>query len=374
MNIATRCALLSLGLAGCFDLSVLQSGANPPDLALPEDMASPPVDMAKPPADMATPDMANPDMATPPVWGNVTPATAPAKLYGISGVTAGGTVIYAVGAAATVLKSTDKMTFVGAAVPAAGTTDFSALWVRDAMNLYVADTNGKVFASSDGAATAANWADKATNSTFPQRAIYGRSGADSLVVAGDDTSRALLLTPLSSTTWSATMSSCTGGVKTLGVWGSTNYYVLVGEGLKAAKGGNPAMTACTALQPMSITGSPNLVAVSGFNDQNAWLISADGQLIHADLTAANDKMNQRGVVANATFAALWVRSANDVWIAGSVGGSPKIWQWNSNTMSDRTSNLSTLGAGYTLTGIWGDGTGAVWIIGNNATNGAIFKR
>ena len=85
-------------------------------------------------------------------------------------------------------------------------------------------------------------------------------------------------------------------------------------------------------------------------------------------------MNQRASVANATFAALWVRSANEVWIAGSAGGSPKVWQWNNSamTMTDRTGNLST--AGYTLTGIWGDGAGVVWIIGNNATNGAIFKR
>ncbi len=372
MNTATRCALLCLGLAGCLDLSILQSGANPPDMALPEDMASPVVDMASPVPDMATPDMANPDMATPFAWTNVTPTTTPARLYGISGSTGGGTVIYVVGAAATVLKSSNGTTFTAAAVPAAGTMDFTSLWVRDSTNLFVADGNGKVFASNDGAATAGNWVDKMTNSTFPQRAIFGRSAADSVLVAGDETGKALLLTPLSGTTWSATNAACTSNVKSTGVWGSANYYLIVGEGLKATKGTNPA-SACTALSNMGINGSPNFVAASGVDDKNAFLLTADGQLADSDLTAANDKMNLRGRVMNATFTAMWARTKDEVWVVGSLGGAPKIWQWvnGSTNMTDRTGNLAA--TGYTLTGIWGDGSGALWIIGNNATNGAIFK-
>jgi hypothetical protein len=75
----------------------------------------------------------------------------------------------------------------------------------------------------------------------------------------------------------------------------------------------------------------------------------------------------------ATFTAMWVRNVNEVWVVGSQGGNPKVWQWQSGSMNmtDRTGTLSA--GGYTLTGIWGDGAGGLWIIGNNGTNGAIFK-
>lgn len=373
MNIAMRCAVLSLGLAGCLDLNALQSGANPPDMALPVDMADPQMDMAQPPADMATPDMSNPDMASPFAWTNVTPATAPGKLNAISGFVGGGiTTVYAVGAAATVLKSANGAAFAPAASPAMGAMEFTALFIRDASNLWVADANGKVFTSTDAAATTANWTDKMTGSAIPQRGIFGRAGADSVLVAGDDTTRGLFLNPSSGTAWSATVSACTGGVKTTGVWGSAGYYLFVGEGLKAAKGPNPAM-ACNSLSNMDLVGSANFVAASGVDDQNAFLLTADGQLGHSDLTAANDKMFRRGRVMNATFTALWVRNQNEVWVVGSLAGSPKVWQWvtGSLNMTDRTGNLSA--AGYTLSGIWGDSAGSLWIIGNNGGTGAIFK-
>ncbi|MBL9006931.1 MAG: hypothetical protein JNJ46_21930 [Myxococcales bacterium] len=371
MRNAYRYTMLCLGLAGCLDLSVLQSGANPPDMALPMDMATP--DMAAPPVDMAPVDMAPGDMATPFAWASVTPGTAPAKLYGISGVASGGTNIYVVGASATVVKSTNGTQFAAAAAPATGAMDFTSLWVQDANNLYVADANGRVFVSTDGATAAGNWSDKGTGSLTPQRAIFGRSGAGaSVLVAGDDTTRALLLTPITAPSWSTTATACTGGVKSTGVWASSSYYLIVGEGFKAAKGTNPA-TACTQLSNMDLAGSPNFVAASGVDDQNAYLLTADGQLGHTDLTAANDKMFRRGRVNGATFTAMWVRNVNEVWVVGSQGGNPKVWQWQSGSMNmtDRTGTLSA--GGYTLTGIWGDGAGGLWIIGNNGTNGAIFK-
>ena len=367
MRTFSRYALLTVGLVGCLDLDALQSGRNnSPDLSLPvvQDMTSPaPVDMTVNLVDLASPrDMGTPDLLPVFAWTAVTPAVAPMNLYGISGVGSGATAsIYVVGQAATVIKSVAGAAFIAGTGPTGATADFNALWVKDAMNLWVADGAGKVYTSTDGATTALAWADKMTGASMVQRAISGRAGKDDVLVAGDDTTKGLLLNPTAGTTWSA--ANCAQGEKVLGVWGSPNYYVFVGDKLKASRGTNPAM-GCTPMVQMGVTGAPSITAVSGTSDTDAWMVTADGQLINADLTAANDKMIRQKNLGGATFSALWVKSATDIWIVGS-----KIWQWDGMNIVDKTGNLPT---GYTLTGVWSDGT-SIWVIGNKSNVGAIFK-
>lgn len=320
-----------------------------------------PVDLATPPVDLT-----NPDLATPPfIWTNVTPASAPAKLLAVSGVAAASSTIYAVGASATLLKSIGGSTFASAVGPPVGASDFTALWVQSAMELWLADASGKVFMSSDGANTAGNWADKMSGETIAMRAISGSAGRNSLYIGGDQSSRALVLNPLSSTIWTASVASCTQGSKLLGIWASPNYVLFAGEGFKLAKATNPAV-ACTSLSQMGFAGLPNVTAVHGISDTVAFAITNDGQLGMTDLTATNNRITRAGSVGTATFTGLWVKSATEVWISASS----RVYLWNGSSFADRTSNLP---GGYVWTGIWGDGNGGLWLVGYQGTVGAIYK-
>lgn len=363
--------LLVAGAAGCFDLDALQSeyGTSQdmamamPDLAMPT-----PPDMTMPnptPADMTVPrDMVVPPdlMPVPFAWSNESPTVPPLNLYAISGVTVGGTTnIYAVGKTATFLKSTGGQ-FAAGVGPTGVVTDFNALWLKDANNVYVAESTGKVFLTTDAAATAANWSDKATGAPNSQRAIAGLAGKDEVLVGGDDTSKALILKPLSATAWTATNANCTQTKKIFGIWGGTNYYAIVGEGLRISKSQDP-VAGCNSIMQMGVSGTPDLTAVHGNSDTSVWAVSKDGQLMSTDLTG-NNKLQREANVTGATFNAIWAKADNNVWVVGT-----KVWQWNGTTLIDRTGDLP---AGYTFTGVWGNATN-VWIVGNLATAGAIFK-
>ncbi len=369
MKTAFRCALLSLGLAGCLDLSVLQSGANPPDMALPVDMAMP-VDMVKP-VDMVTPpvDMAMPDMATPTTWTNVTPTPAPGKLYAISGNYAGGmTTIYVASAAGAVLKSTNGTAFSSLAV--GGMADLLGLWVKDASTVYVVDNSGNTYATANGGAAAADWANKMSMEGGIVRAVYGQTGTDSVLIGGANTTRALFLKPTSGTTWSAADNLTAQGKQIYGIFAGATYYVTVGDN-RAAKCTDPLTAAtCAALSKSGFAGSPILTAVHGTADNNVWIVTEDGNLAQSDLTSGTNQMTKRGNIGGGNFAAVWVKSANEVWIAGSAGGGQRIWMWDGATLQNKTGNLST---SYVLTGIWGDGNGNIWVVGNNGNAGGIFK-
>jgi hypothetical protein len=254
------------------------------------------------------------------------------------------------------------------ASPAAITTAFNALWVQDASNIWVADSVGEVYTSTDGATMATNWAAKTSGLGMAAHGVFGNTNG--LLVGGDPTGQARYLTPLSSTTWSN--ANCNQGQKVLGIWADTNYFVCVGAGGKGAKNTNPAggsgWTNLAFGGGNGWTGGPDFTAVHGTADNNVWMVSIDGQLGVTDLTAANSKAFQRTAVSGAVFNAVWVKSTTEVWVAGN--GS-KVWQYDvtNNRMNDKSGDLP---ANYNLTGIWGDGT-SIWVIGNNGTAGGIFK-
>ncbi len=359
-------AMLMFGAASCVDLSALQNG--PADMAMqmaqdlekPKDLAKrddltvivPPTDMSKPPADM-----------TPPVtWTNVTPATAPSHLLAISGYAAAMTeAIYIVGQSDTILTSADGTTFTpGATTPSNGGKDLNALWVASALDVWVADSVGNVFETPDAAVT---WNNKNTGATMAQHAIFGRAGKD-VLVGGDDTSKALELTPLTATSWTAS-TQCPQNQKIFGIWASTDTYVVVGDKNTAAKAADPS-TACTKLSASGVNGTPPFTAISGTADNNIWAVTNDGQLAAADLTA--NTISTKVSKNNGNFVAVWVNSATEIWVADQ---NDKVYMSDGTTLVDKTGNLNP-GGGSSLTGIWGDGT-HIYVIGNKGASGFIYK-
>lgn len=374
MRVALRTAFMCLCLAGCLDLNVLQAGLNEPDMALPEDMASPIPDMATTPVDMRTPpaDMANPDMATPFQWTNVTPVVAPGRLFAVSGTASGGTTtLYIPSTLGTMLKSSNAAatTFATVVLPTPATTrDLTALWVKDASTVFTVDSNGETYATTNGGVLPTDWANKMSTEGTMMRAVYGQAASDSVLIGGDNTTRALSLKPSTGTSWTAANATTAQTKRIYGIWASATNYIIVGDN-RAAKCSDPVMT-CTALSKNGFGGSPMFLAVHGTADNNVWIVTDDGQLIQTDLTDSANAMNKRTEVAGSNFAALWVRSATEVWVVGRTGSNHKVWQCNATSCTDRTGTLPNT---HTLTGIWGDGAGALWVVGNNGTAGGIFK-
>jgi len=390
-----RLIISLIAVAGCLDLSALQSGAldmamPSPDMAMDlsdmamdlSDMAMPSPDMAMEAPDLAKPnDLSMPDLAAPPDlvqqpdmspigWTNVTPAMAPSSLAAIAGagtVSGGNLAIYIVGKGATILKSTDGNSFAAAPAPTAAMADFNALWVQSATDVWVADSAGAVYEHKMGVDAAMGWVNKLSPApmAMAQRAIFGRAATSDIVVAGDDTSKALTLTPLSGTTWVSANHML--GVKIAGVWAGATY-IVVGENGKAARALTPSLTwGAIGLGPMAT--AANLTAVSGTADNAVWVVTSDGQLLSTDLTAMNPRLSREALQAGASFTGVWARSTTEVWI---VGKASTVYMWNGTSLVDRRANLP---AGYDLTGVFGDGT-SVWIVGNNTStgSGAIFRR
>ena len=104
----------------------------------------------------------------------------------------------------------------------------------------------------------------------------------------------------------------------------------------------------------------------GISDTVAFAVTNDGQLGMTDLTAANNRITRAGSLGSATFTGLWVKSATEVWISASG----RVYLWNGSNFADRTGNLPV---GYVWTGIWGDGNGGLWLVGQQGAVGAIYK-
>jgi hypothetical protein len=368
---------------GCLDLATLQSGGTGDmSTTAPHDMAMvpPPPDMVKI-HDMVKPDdLTMPDLM-PPYWVDVSPATAPKNLYAIAGTVTSGsgtnsvTTIYAVGQSATVLKwasGGSGSTFSAGVNNSGEKGDYTALWLDSAMAVYMADSLGDVWETSDGATNANNWTDLKTGAPAGQHAIYGQSGGTGeVLVGGDSAGDNLYLNPLTLTLPMWMAAGIPGGKKVLGIWAGTSNFIAVGDMLTAAKTPSPLPPAATMPTWTTInnnaTGNPSYTAVSGSADNDVWVVTGDGQLLTVDLTVATGTLSKKTNKGGGNFTGVWVKSATEVWIVDNGGA---VYEWNGTTLLTMTQDLP---GGYALTGIWGDGNGGLWITGNKGANGAIFK-
>ncbi len=358
-------ALLIFGSTGCFDLKSLQSGTSDmamamttpdlrqngnPDMRMPVDMAIP--------TDLATP----PDQLPPAfMWTPVTPALASTSFFAISGIAASGPTVYVVGEGPAVYKASDGTTFIETTKPIAQcAATLKALWVKDASEVWIADAQGKVCQTTN---SGVSWTDQKTMATMSQNAIFGRSSTD-VLVGGDDTTKGLYG---SGTSFAWASANFGIGQKVHGVWIGTSTYVAVGEGAKAATASMPSGT-WTSLPNMGINGGSTFTAVFGTAENNVWATTSAGDLASADFTAMTPKLTRRARMTGENFLALWVKSDTEVWVTTDKS---KVYMWDGSILVDKSGDLPT---GLTLTGIWGNGSGQIWVIGNtSAGKGAIFK-
>lgn len=365
MRFSLHCCLLLVGAAGCLDLSALQSGGSgSQDMAMqvPMDMAMSPVDLARDQSVVVIPDLTpTPDLSTPVEWTKVY-SSSMAPLYAISGMagsSGGADSIFAVGKNGTVVQGADS-SFTKVASPT-GSPDLHALWVAGAKDLWVAGSAGQAQHSTDaGASWLAPVA--STNLSFKLLGIFGKGTSD-IIVAGEDNNNGAAW---NGSLWSAIAHNNTNFV--LGIWASPNSYYVVGMGGRSSKS-SMASGSWTPIKNIA----NDLNAISGLDDNNIWSVTSSGQIV--TYNAGMNKWTQVVSVAGSpVLNALWVKSAAEVWIAGVNGGNGYVAQCDlaagsPSCTSKGNSNLN----GVTLTGIWGNGTGAIWASATQGTDGAIFK-
>ena len=115
---------------------------------------------------------------------------------------------------------------------------------------------------------------------------------------------------------------------------------------------------------LSPTGNPAVRAVWAANDTNVWIAGTKGSLQRYDGT--NFTKFDQGTTVD--FAAIWGNGPKEIFAVGSGGA---VFRYDgTNWVSDGN---STVLAGYNLTGVWGDGKGGVWVLGERLRrNGAVF--
>lgn len=353
--------MLMVGAAGCLDLNALQSGQTdmgtmPKDLAMPtEDLAMP--DLA-PADDLAAPD----DMSPPTAWQKVYPRTGvSAPLNAIAGATDATGTIFAVGDQETVVSGTGT-TFTKQ--PAANLTgNVKALWVASSLEVWVTSTNNNrvLFTGTAGAAFAET-ATAPPNKAW--RGIFAKNGKNSeIVVVGDDMTTA---GHWDGTKW--TMPNPNPSLKQNGngVWASDKNIWAVGNMGGSSTTNDGKKATWTALGDYTA----DLTAVSGADDNHVFATAKDGKLLK--LNGAGNAWDAKATAAGNSppaLSALWVKDKNEVWVAGAGGAVSQCDVPAGTCTSKSNSNLN----GQDLTGIWGDGKGAVYVTATNGTNGTIFK-
>lgn len=343
--VATLSAPLMLQLATAarptlVTLRPVPSSANDMSVGGPADMAGG--------ADLRPADMANPWSAVPSGLMSTPP------LLAIGGT---GTTVYVVGYGGTVLQATGpNYTFTAKPGPT-GAGNLTGLWVNTASDLWVIDTTGHVWHSIDSAST---WQTTTVAATGALLAIAGRSTTGEIVVAGADPSNGYYY---NGTVWALTPIML--GTATRGLAASGNYFVAVGDGTKAARSSNLTM-AWSAIGVGTVAGTPNLLAIVSNNNQG-FIATSDGQLLALSLGFGN--LMSVTSAAGQRFNALWFGGAQNIWLAGSASA---VFNWKG--AASPVDNGPGLPGGLTLNGVWGDGTGTVFVVGSDSSSGYIFRR
>lgn len=349
MRSSTLFMVSVVGLAACLDLAALQSGE--------QDMAMPQSDLLTG-GDMPTQgDMAPADLSPlPPSWTVVHTVTG-TRLNAISGSIRGSESITAVGDAQTVVRGSGSA-FQTATIAGAA-SDLQALWVNGGMEVWTVGTDGQVWRTTNGGAA---WTDMMSGTSEGLRGIFARNGSSTdIVVAGDDTDR---IRHWDGTAW-ADGDHGRGDVMH-GVWASSQRFWVVGDSGDSATDTDPR-SMWTNIS--DISGGPRMNAIAGLDDNNVWAVTEGGGLYKYD--AARTEWDSVSSTTGA-LRAMWIASATEIWVAGVNG--PNGIVLRCNPVARSCTNLSTAMLGqHTITGIWGNGSGGIWLTANSGSNGVIFK-
>jgi hypothetical protein len=349
--------MLMAGAAGCLDLNALNSGQG--------DMGTMPKDLAMPTEpDLAVPDLApgdlimGPDMSGPVNWKKVYPTSATSQpLNAISGAKDATGTIFAVGNASTVVSGTDTNFTKTTATALSG--DIRALWVASSTELWVTSTNnnrvhysitaGEIFLEPVVAPPNKVW-----------RGIYAKAGKNNdIVVAGDDKTVAAHWDGLAWTTVDPDLKN-----KGQAVWASDANFWIVGVAGGSSTSNDGKKATWTKLTDYST----DINAVTGVDNSNVFAAAKDGKLLK--LNGGNSAWDVNATAAGSPeLNAVWAKDNKEVWVAG-VGGAVSKCDASVGTCANvSNSNLT----GYTITGIWGDAKGGIYVTANNGAGGNIFK-
>lgn len=286
-------------------------------------------------------------------WGMV--YFSPGKpLTSLSGTTAGGLTIMATGAGQLVVRGDGKV--FAARQTSGGTATVSGVWLASATSAWACDRAGVIYATTDGGMT---W-NSAASVMYPLNAIYGRSTSDILAV-GDSTVSA---THFDGSMWRNAPHNA--GLPFYGVWGSSSTYYIAGGSGQGGRSPTPetavSWTAIANLNGMTLRGMSGLLSSDAFP-----VAVGDAGTVEYFQTATGKWQDLGFPNKGVKLAAAWVTGAANGFVVGSGG---TVYFYNNGVwISYGNSNLN----GYDLTGIWGDGTGGVWVSASNGTDGAIFK-
>jgi len=338
-------AILILGFAGCPDWESLQTGLPNPGMS----------DLGMNPGNQDMPG-SNVDMR-PSDWTSVHTSAGP--LNAISGITVPSELITVVGNGQTVVRGSGS-SFTSMTIQGAG-TNLLALWMGGQQEVWTSGTNGEVWRTTNGGSS---WMNMNSGVSFILRAIYARNNSNQdIVAAGEDTDTGR---HWDGTDWQD--ADIGRGDQTYGIWAGSSRVWAVCAGGDAATSTNPRSGPWNNV--MDITGNPRLNAVSGLDDSNVWAVSDGGTLYRYESTNASWSSVTS---VTGSLRAMWVRSATEVWVAGVSSNNGIVYRCDTVQRSCADQNSSVLN-GFTVTGIWGNGTGGIWLTANNGATGVIFRR
>lgn len=275
-------------------------------------------------------------------------------LTSISGSTTGGLTVMATGAGQLVVRGDGKV--FAARQTSGGTAAVSGVWLASATSAWACDRGGMIYSTTDGGLT---WP-TAANIGYALNAIYGRSSSDILAV-GDNPSGA---THFDGTAWRNAPHSA--GLPFYGVWASNSTYYIAGGSGQGERSPTPetlgSWTAIANLNGMTLRGMSGLLSSDAF----PVAVGDAGTVEYYQMVTG--KWQDLGFPNKGVkLAAAWVTGAANGFVVG-TGGTVYFYN-NGAWVSYGNSNLN----GYDLTGIWGDGSGGIWVSASNGTDGAIFK-
>ena len=153
-----------------------------------------------------------------------------------------------------------------------------------------------------------------------------------------------------------------------GVWSGSMYWYVVGANGKTARAINPEAPASWVQIPAMATTHLRFISGQTGSDQYPLAVGDNGavQYIHP----ATSMWMGTGYLGGATnLTSTWVASTGFAHVAGAAG---TVWQYTNGPWYSRgNANI----ANYNLTGIWGDGSGGIWVagIGLASDPGGIWK-
>lgn len=322
-------------------VTLLPTGQELPDLAMPTD-GSPSTD------DMR---MTQPADLLPVHWQQrYTHGTR--LLRAISGTLTGGLTVWAVGDTGLVVRG-DGTTFAEVTAPSAN--QLTGVWAATKSSAYVCDRGGNVWSTIDDGTSWQN----VVGLSYPLNAIAARSKDDMLVV-GDNIGNGH---HFDGSMWNVAMHSL--GNNASGAWASPDTYYVVGAQGKGARATNAEGT-WTSIPALA---SNDLRGLSGHSLSNMFTISVGDNGVAQGFSTAGGTWTNLGFVSAATnLRSVYVTGNNSAYVVGTAGA---VYAYNGAWSSLTASHLATL----TMAGIWSDGSGGIWAIGQGMASspGGIFR-